>query len=60
MSQEVAPGATPPVPGQKEEPELANEKDIPEDDAGPRDDEVPLPEGGQAPGERPLRDVERE
>jgi len=51
------PAVTPPRPGlEKEEPELAQEDDIPSDDGG-------RPAGQEEAGrreERPLRDVERE
>lgn len=57
MSQAIAPGLIPPRPGlEREEPELANEHDIP-----PQDDTAAPPEEtpGDAAGETP-RQVERE
>lgn len=60
MNQSIAPGPIPPVPGlEKEEPELANEEDIPSDDGQTRDGRDPS-EPSAATQERPLRDVERE
>jgi hypothetical protein len=50
------PAVTPPHPGlEKEEPEIAQEDDIPADDGGP----AQADEGGGRE-QRPLRDVERE
>ena len=52
MTHSIPESVIPPVPGlEKEEPELANERDI------PSDDDKPSQRGGE---ERPLRDVERE
>ena len=53
MNQSIAPGAIPPPPGlEKEEPELAEEEDIPsDDDANVRSEGTP---------DEPPRDVERE
>ena len=55
MNHAIAPGVVPPPRGlEREEPELAEEDDIPTDDRGSRSP-------GAAPGdERPLRQVERD
>ena len=53
MNHSIKPGVIPPPPGlEKEEPELADEEDIPSDD-----DKNVLNEGT---AEEPVRDVERE
>ncbi len=55
MNQAISPGVVPPPRGlDKEEPEIAQEDDIPSDDGG-----VESPEAAQR-DERPLRNVERE
>lgn len=55
MNQSIKPGLVPPPRGlEKEEPEFANEEDIPSDDGQARES------GEVAREERPLRDVERE
>jgi hypothetical protein len=55
MNHAIAPGTVPPPRGlEKEEPELAQEEDIPSDDDDP---ETPAASQGD---ERPLRNVERE
>jgi len=54
MNQSIALGAIPPPPGlEKEEPELADEEDIPSDDRASA-------RGEGASDDQPLRDVERE
>ncbi|MEO5671094.1 MAG: hypothetical protein ABIR26_10425 [Ramlibacter sp.] len=58
MNQSIEPGLVPPRPGlEREEPELAQEDDIPKDDspAASEDDE-----STDAIEKRPLRHVERE
>ena len=53
MNRSIAPGVIPPLPGlEKEEPELANEDDIPRDDRPQASEPEPDPRGP--------RDVERE
>jgi hypothetical protein len=54
MNHSIKPGVVPPPPGlEKEEPELADEEDIPSDD-----DTATVSNEGT--GDEPLRDVERE
>jgi hypothetical protein len=53
MNHSIKPGVVPPPPGlEKEEPELAEEEDIPSDDDAN--------ERNQGTADEPLRDVERE
>jgi hypothetical protein len=55
MNHSIAPGVIPPPKGlEKEEPELADEEDI------PSDDDRTMSSGDVASEEQPLRDVERE
>jgi hypothetical protein len=54
MNHSIKPGVIPPPPGlEKEEPELAEEEDIPSDDDSPAST-------SERTGDEPLRDVERE
>jgi hypothetical protein len=54
MNHSIKPGVVPPPPGlEKEEPELADEEDIPSDDDS-------ASAWNEATGDEPLRDVERE
>lgn len=57
MSQGISPGLIPPRPGlEREEPELAEEYDIPPDDGTARPTEEPPAQAA----ERPPKQVERE
>jgi hypothetical protein len=54
MNHSIKPGVIPPPPGlEKEEPELADEEDIPSDDE-------PASARNEGTADEPLRDVERE